>query len=158
MMFLKRQLAVLLVLVSSCLAGVGALAWHDLTSATKSELLQSHTEEVIDQLDGLLSSFKDADTRQRSDILTGNPSNREPYQAATVLPTNQQRMDHIRLVVAQGVVEERKLLKISTEQASANSRRALQSVLFTAALGATALLLMWLSLRAGLASRQRVHT
>jgi signal transduction histidine kinase len=36
-------------------------------------------------------------------------------------------MDHIRLVVEQGVVEERKVLRTSTKQASATSRRTLQA-------------------------------
>jgi PAS domain S-box-containing protein len=215
-MTFKRQLGTaLLMLVLGCLVGAGWLAWHNLQTATQSELSQAQTDAVIDQFDALLSSLKDAETGQRGYIITGNPAYLEPYQAslgvfphrladlrrltadnpaqqqrldalmpliaaklanlketigvreahgfaaaraAVMVQSGKQLMDDIRELVAQAVAEERQLLKTRTDQAVANSRRTIQSVLLCAALGALALLMMWLNLRAGLASRQRAHT
>jgi CHASE3 domain sensor protein len=77
--------------------------------------------------------------------------------AAAMAQSGKRLMDDIRVLVAQGVADERSLLKSRTDQALADSRHTTQSVLLCTTLGALALLLMWLNLRAGLASRQRAY-
>ena len=75
-------LEVLLTVALAVLAGVGWLAFRDMTAALAADRWETHTYQVIHELGELLSSLKDAETGQRGFIITGAPQYLEPYRAS----------------------------------------------------------------------------
>src|SRR3569833_2974228 len=61
---------------------IAFFGYHSLDNEAESTALTAHTLEVIQRVDGLLSSLKDAETGQRGYLLTGRESYLEPYNAA----------------------------------------------------------------------------
>jgi CheY-like chemotaxis protein/CHASE3 domain sensor protein len=61
---------------------IAFFGYHSLDDQAESTALTQHTLEVMQRVDGLLSSLKDAETGQRGYLLTGRESYLEPYDNA----------------------------------------------------------------------------
>ena len=61
---------------------IAFFGYHSQDNETASVALTTHTLEVIQRVDGLLSSVKDAESGQRGFLLTGRESYLEPYNTA----------------------------------------------------------------------------
>ena len=80
----KKRLAFdsALALVLAILLSVGWLAYRNMTASTEADRRQTQTYVVIDEMQDLLSSLKDAETGQRGYVITGDPKYLEPYRAS----------------------------------------------------------------------------
>ncbi|MXV13930.1 response regulator [Hufsiella ginkgonis] len=67
----------LLLLITSSVA-----SYVSITNLLKSSRLVNHTNEVIQELENVISTLKDAETGQRGFLLTGEPEFLEPYNGA----------------------------------------------------------------------------
>src|SRR5262245_41640335 len=61
---------------------IAVLSHRSLQSRSGSAELVAHTHQVLEQLNGILSSLKDAETGQRGFLLTGEERYLEPYTSA----------------------------------------------------------------------------
>ena len=61
---------------------IAFFGYHSQDNETESVALTTHTLQVIQRVDGLLSSVKDAESGQRGFLLTGRESYLEPYNTA----------------------------------------------------------------------------
>ncbi len=61
---------------------IGLLSYRSFTQRAQASRQVSHTIDVTDHLDRLLSTFQDAETGQRGYLLTGDEQYLEPYHAA----------------------------------------------------------------------------
>lgn len=81
--FKKRMVFdTVLALILAILVSAGLLAYRDMTVATEADRWATHTYVVLDELDHLLYSLKDAEAGQRGFIITGDRRYLEPYQAS----------------------------------------------------------------------------
>src|SRR6201987_5651125 len=64
------------------LLGVGAVAFWSLAKLTDTSQWVTHTHEVLEKLEGVLSLAKDVETGQRGYLLTGEDKFLEPYEKA----------------------------------------------------------------------------
>ena len=99
---------------------IAFFSYGSLQSRAQAAALVSHTFEVVEQLQGLLSSVKDAETGQRGYLLTGSEQYLEPYNTAKSSlpgklksvreltsgnPSQQQRLDSVERLVADLIAE-----------------------------------------------------
>jgi len=99
---------------------IAFFSYGSLQSRAQAAALVSHTFELVEQLQGLLSSVKDAETGQRGYLLTGNEQYLEPYNTAKSSlpgklksvreltsgnPSQQQRLDSVERLVADLIAE-----------------------------------------------------
>ena len=99
---------------------IAFFSYGSLQSRAQAAALVSHTFEVVEQLQGLLSSVKDAETGQRGYLLTGSEQYLEPYNTAksslpgklksvreltAANPSQQQRLDSVERLVADLIAE-----------------------------------------------------
>jgi len=83
-----------LVLASVALLASALLSYRNLQLISEKEELVVHTHEVIDVLNELFSTVKDAETGQRGFIITDDPDYLEPYErAAASIPPLFQRAE-----------------------------------------------------------------
>ena len=59
----------------------GAYSWSSTASLVDNALLVDHTHEVLQNLEGIVSQLKDAETGQRGFVITGEDHYLEPYRA-----------------------------------------------------------------------------
>jgi PAS domain S-box-containing protein len=64
------------------MAGIAALSHGSLLQIKQANQAVTHTQIVMDSVDSILSSLKDAETGQRGYLLTGKPGYLEPYNTA----------------------------------------------------------------------------
>jgi PAS domain S-box-containing protein len=77
---------------------VSFLSYQDWSAFQRSAPQVQHSRALLQQLDQVLSSVKDAETGQRGFVLTGNPEYRQVYdQAITALPSE---LSNLRAAVA----------------------------------------------------------
>ena len=94
---IKRRLVnSLLMLVLACLVGVSALAYRSMQAAAGSKQRETQSRAVISQLDGFMSSLKDAETGQRGFVITGQAEYLQPYNATVDLLATQ--LESLRLL------------------------------------------------------------
>ena len=96
------------------------LAFHSVTSLVKSEFWVEHTWQVINQVERIMGSAKDAETGSRGYLITGDSSYLAPYAAAQgELPRELDRLRGLvadnpkqqkRIAEMHGVIEQRLLL------------------------------------------------
>jgi len=77
-----QHIAAGFMLASAILAGVGAFSYRSMTELIKTSNQVTHSQEVINHLEDVLSQMKDAETGQRGYLLTGKESYLEPYHTA----------------------------------------------------------------------------
>ena len=114
----KKHLAfnAALALVLAILAGVGWLSYRNMTAASEADHWTTHTYLVIEELDRLFSSLKDAETGERGFVLTGNPKYLEPYQAS--LREIGTHLDALRRLTADSPLQQHRLAAITPLVAS----------------------------------------
>jgi CheY-like chemotaxis protein/signal transduction histidine kinase/CHASE3 domain sensor protein len=72
---------------------IAFFGYRSVNNGQQSTALTTHTMQVMQRMDGLMSSIKDAETGQRGFMLTGRESYLEPYnQARTSLPSQLQEL------------------------------------------------------------------
>jgi PAS domain S-box-containing protein len=64
------------------MAGIAALSYGSLLQIKRANQAVTHTQTVMDSVDFILSTLKDAETGQRGYLLTGKPGYLEPYNTA----------------------------------------------------------------------------
>lgn len=62
----------------------GVFVYNSARNLRDDATLVTHTYEVLDTLEGVISTMKDAETGERGYLLTGDPAYLEPYNAAVV--------------------------------------------------------------------------
>jgi CHASE3 domain sensor protein len=67
----------------AALIAVGLLAYTSMSALIANSRAVTHTEQVLTQLESLLSTFKDAETGQRGFVITNNPDYLAPYNVGT---------------------------------------------------------------------------
>ena len=77
---------------------IAFFGYRSLDNQQESSALAAHGVNVLQRIDGLMSSLKDAETGQRGYIITGNESYLEPYQAA--LPEISRSLDLVKRLTA----------------------------------------------------------
>ncbi len=90
---LSLGLAILVVIL------IGVVSSYDWNQLDKDTRETTRTRDILAQVDGLLSTIKDAETGQRGYLLTGKPEYLEPYHQATA--TLRSRVETIRALVAE---------------------------------------------------------
>ncbi len=89
---------------------IGVSSYNSITRTNDSIQLRIHTYKVLQELEGLLSNLKDAETGQRGYILTGDKKYLAPYNSAVTL-VNQQIND-LRSLTSDNQNQQRRLDKL----------------------------------------------
>ncbi len=91
----------------------------------------AHTHEVLENLEGLLSTVKDVDSGQRGYVISGNESYLEPYQAAVVMvnhdfddlkrltsdnPRQQQRLNLLEPLITQRLALAKEIIELRQDK------------------------------------------
>ena len=76
------------VLALAILIAIGATSYWSIAKLTETSAWVAHTQEVLKQIEALISGMKDAETGQRGYIITGDEKYLEPYRTA-LRSTNQ---------------------------------------------------------------------
>ena len=77
-----KQIAAGFVLASAILAGVGVVSYRSMTRLIKTSNQVTHSQEVINKLENVLTLMTDAETGQRGYLLTGKKPYLVPYSLA----------------------------------------------------------------------------
>src|SRR5712691_6658581 len=94
-------------LALSILITIGVVSFNSTTKLIDSSDWVSHTHSALNQLDGLVSSMKDAETGQRGFVLTGEQRYLEPYQGAS--QTAEQTLRDLRRLTVDNPNQQRRL-------------------------------------------------
>jgi diguanylate cyclase (GGDEF)-like protein len=94
---LERFVSALFLCAFAAIGGGGALAARTADELTVTERLVSHTHDVMDALDGLLSILEEAESGERGFVLTGDESFLPAYERADVLAN--ERLAAVRALV-----------------------------------------------------------
>src|SRR5918911_2282002 len=78
----EKKIATGFGLLLAILLVVGLVSYRNTRKLIRDGNLVAHSHEVLDELDGTLSSVKDAETGQRGFIITGDEEYLQPYAAA----------------------------------------------------------------------------
>jgi len=76
-----RKIAAGFMLAFLLLLGIGTVAYRSITSLMNVNRLTTHTYKVLEDVTGVLSLVKDAETGQRGYVITGDDTFLDPYQA-----------------------------------------------------------------------------
>ncbi len=90
---MSRAHITFLIVVIVILGGFAWVSFRSLRQVTASAKWVTHTREVLETQEALISTLKDAETGQRGYVITGNADYLEPYQKA--LTNVQQRFDKV---------------------------------------------------------------
>ena len=72
------------------------LGYWNILQLRRDDAWVAHTDEVLDALEGVVSTMKDTETSQRGYLITGEDSYLEPYNAAvTAIQDRIQRLKHL---------------------------------------------------------------
>jgi diguanylate cyclase (GGDEF)-like protein/PAS domain S-box-containing protein len=78
----EKKIAAGFALMLAIMLAVGFVSYRNTRKLIRDSNLVAHSHEVLDELDGTLSSIKDAETGQRGYIITGDEEYLKPYTAA----------------------------------------------------------------------------
>src|SRR5215212_10393176 len=78
----EKKIAAGFGLLLAILLAVGLLSYRNTLKLIRDGNLVAHSHEVLDELDGTLSSVKDAETGQRGFVITGDEGYLQPFTAA----------------------------------------------------------------------------
>jgi len=99
---------------------LGMVSYRNTTGLIEASQMKAHTYEVLENLERVLSTLKDAETGQRGYIITGTERYLEPYQTGTLAvkqttqhlreltadnPNQQQRLDALEPLIAAKLAE-----------------------------------------------------
>lgn len=102
--------------ILAILLAVGFISYRNTRKLIRDSNLVAHSHEVLDELEGTLSSIKDAETGQRGYIITGKEEYLEPYRAA--LPAINRRIERLRQLTASDPEHPRHLAELEQEIAT----------------------------------------
>jgi CHASE3 domain sensor protein len=124
-------------------AVLSAVSYRSTNQLVETSTRESHTYEVIGQIEELLSRLKDAETGQRGYVITGSPKYLEPYNNAIRLldgrtrarlrelikdnPAQQHRLDAVDPLVTAKLVELDQTIKLRQQQGFAAAKQAVQT-------------------------------
>jgi CHASE3 domain sensor protein len=78
-----RKIAAGFALSLVLLIAIGTVSYLSITKLMRTSEWVAHTHEVLERIDNVLSSLKDAETGQRGYVLTGDEASLEPYHAGS---------------------------------------------------------------------------
>ena len=79
---MSRSHITFLLVVIVVLGGFAWLSFQSLNQVSETEQWVAHTREVLENLEALISTLKDAETGQRGYVITGDKTYLEPYESA----------------------------------------------------------------------------
>ena len=135
-MTIGRKIAAGFWFALAVLIAVGFLSYASMTSLIANGRAVTHTEQVLTELEALMSTVKDAETGQRGYIITNRPEYLAPYNAGVANandrlqklreltldnPNHQRRLDKIESLVTAKFAELAKTIKLQKEQGFAAS-------------------------------------
>ena len=97
---------------------IGLIIYRGATQTIETTRWETHTYQVLSELDSLLSTIKDAENGQRGFVITGSPEYLQPYESASQVvdqkisqlrrliadnPTQQQRFDNVESLIQQRI-------------------------------------------------------
>ncbi len=88
----------------------GWLSYRNLRRISTNEALVVHTHEVLDEVSDLLASLAEAETQQRSYLITGDPLYLKPYRAA--LAATQVHVERLRVLTEDNSGQQRALASL----------------------------------------------
>lgn len=106
---------------------IGLVVYRSATQTVETSRWETHTYQVLTELESLLSTLKDAENGQRGYLLTGSEQYLEPYESATVVVeqkinelrqlttdnlTQQQRLDAVESLIKQRIARLEQLINI----------------------------------------------
>jgi methyl-accepting chemotaxis protein len=94
-------------LALAILVAIGTVTYRSTATLTETAEWVAHTYRVLDELEGVLSGMKDAETGQRGYILTGDEKYLEPYSGAQV--SVKQGVKSLRDLTKDNVNQQRRL-------------------------------------------------
>jgi len=112
----EKKIAAGFVLMLAILLAVGFVSYRNTRKLIRDSNLVAHSHEILDELEGTLSSIKDAETGQRGYIITGDEEYLQPYKAA--LPTIDQHIERLRQLTASDPEQPRRLADLEQEVAA----------------------------------------
>jgi methyl-accepting chemotaxis protein len=89
---------------------VGGVSYDSTAKLIDSAEWVRHTHEVLNELDNVLSAFKDAETGQRGYIITGEARYLEPYQGAR--DTVDRKLKHLRELTSDNPSQQQRLTAV----------------------------------------------
>ncbi len=90
---LGKRMAAGYVLATILMLVISGLAYQSIDHLIETSDWVTHTHEVIEELEGVLSGLKDAETGQRGFLLTGSEAYLQPFNEAG--PVIEQKLDHV---------------------------------------------------------------
>ena len=94
-------------LALAILVAIGAVSYRSTTELIVATDWRKHTQEVLETIDDVLSTMKDAETGQRGYIITGDERYLEPFRAAEA--TINQKVKALRDLTRDNVNQQRRL-------------------------------------------------
>lgn len=94
-------------LALAILVAIGTVSYRSIVNLTETAEWVTHTHKVIENLEGMLSSLKDAETGQRGFIITGEEKYLEPYHGAQ--PAVEALMKQLRELTQDNPNQQRRL-------------------------------------------------
>ncbi len=91
----------------SLITALGIISYRATNELIENSRLQTHTYQVIDKLDDLISQVKDAETAQRGYLITGETPYLEPYQNS--LPKIEKSIQDLRRLTADNPQQQQRL-------------------------------------------------
>jgi methyl-accepting chemotaxis protein len=89
------------------LAAIGLVGYRSINALTNTSFLVAHTHQVLEQVAGILSDMKDAETGQRGFVITGDAAFLAPYQAA--IADVPQRVKDLRTLTVDNQNQQRRI-------------------------------------------------
>jgi len=78
-----RKIAAGFALAFVLLAGIGAVAYHSISTLMETSMMVAHTHEVLEHIANLFGALRDAETGQRGYVITADETYLEPYLSGT---------------------------------------------------------------------------
>ncbi len=106
---------------------IGLVVYRNATQTVETSRWETHTYQVLAELENLLSTLKDAENGQRGYLITGNEQYLKPYETVTALveqkitelrqltrdnPTQQQRLDIVESLIKQRIARLKQVIDI----------------------------------------------
>ncbi|WP_260675906.1 CHASE3 domain-containing protein [[Scytonema hofmanni] UTEX B 1581] len=121
---------------------IGLLIYRTATETIKTSRLETHTYQVLTNLENFLSTLKDAETGQRGYLITGSEDYLQPYNAAIPVidkkitelrrltgdnPSQQQRLDAVESLTQKRIDRLKEVIEIRRNQGSAGVSQAVSA-------------------------------
>ncbi|HEX8708932.1 MAG TPA: CHASE3 domain-containing protein [Pyrinomonadaceae bacterium] len=109
----ERKIAAGFALPLILLVMVGVVSYRNTRELVRDSNLVAHAHDLLDELGGMLSTMKDAETGQRGYIITGDEAYLEPYSLATAQIN--QNLARLRQLIADDAAQQQRLSLLERE-------------------------------------------